>query len=113
MGKKKILIVEDSPTWQELLRQILDGDDYEVLPIVETAAGAIAATQQHKPDVIIMDGTLADEADGLEVAANIRSFNDTVRIIMLSGAAETPKFEGVGFDKGQFQTSDLRAAVRG
>ncbi|MCX8069835.1 MAG: chemotaxis protein CheB [Thermodesulfovibrionales bacterium] len=52
----KVLIVDDSPTVQDALNQILSSDnDIKVIGIVSSGEEAIEFLKTHKPDVITMD----------------------------------------------------------
>lgn len=109
MGKR-VLIVEDFSQWQDLLSSILTSDGHEVVAVVTTANAAIAAAKEYKPDIITMDGRLADGSYGQDVAQEIRSLDPSVKIVMVAGYG-SPTFEGVGFDKGKFDLADFRAAI--
>ena len=111
MSKKKVLIVEDSSQWQEDLSRILAESGHEVIKIAATAEEAIAAVKTHKPDVITIDGRLVGKASGLQVAQEIRTFDQIARIIMISSLGE--KFEGVGIDKGYFDRREFLSAIEG
>ena len=109
MSEKRVLIVEDSRDWQRLVRNILEGAGHTVVGVVDTQIAAVAATREHHPDVIFMDGELA-EGSGLQAAQEIRAFDNSVRIIMLSG--RDLEFEGVGLKKARLEIDDLLAAVQ-
>ena len=56
-----------------------------------------------------MDGRLYGD-NGLDIAGDIRKFNPTAPIVMLTGEGDV-KFEGRGLDKGSFDSSTFRALV--
>lgn len=76
---KKILIIEDSPTWQGRFREIL-ADRAEGKIILEQAydmPSALALFEQKKFDLIAIDGCLTgDTPDGLTLAEEFRKTFD-------------------------------------
>jgi two-component system, cell cycle response regulator DivK len=81
---KTILIVEDIELNIDLLVQILE-DDYNLL-IAKDGAQGVALTQQHKPDLVLMDISLPI-IDGYEATRIIRKTFALLPIIGLSAHA--------------------------
>ena len=79
--KETILIVEDEPRSQRLLRLNLEPLGYAVIASA-TAAGVLDLVHGHKPDLIVLDLRLPD-GDGFELCRRIRS-ESAVPIIILS-----------------------------
>lgn len=78
----KMLVVDDEPQIRKQLQIAFSGYGYEVL----TAANgedAMSLAAQHVPDVIILDISLGEEPDGVEVCRLLREWTNTP-IIMLS-----------------------------
>ena len=67
---KRILVVEDIEFNRDLLVQLLE-DDYEVVTANDGAAG-IAATDELRPDVVLMDLSLP-VIDGWEATRRIKA----------------------------------------
>ena len=67
----RILVVEDDPDTQELLKTVLQQHGAEVVA-VESAASALAELRRAKPDVIISDIAMAGE-NGYELIRKVRS----------------------------------------
>ncbi len=67
---KRILVVEDIELNRDLLVQLLE-DDYEVVTANDGAAG-IAATDELRPDVVLMDLSLP-VIDGWEATRRIKA----------------------------------------
>lgn len=81
---KTILIVEDIELNIDLLVQILE-DDYNLL-VAKDGAQGVALTQQHKPDLVLMDISLPI-MDGYEATRIIRKTFALLPIVGLSAHA--------------------------
>jgi CheY-like chemotaxis protein len=93
---KTILIVEDIELNIDLLVQILE-DDYSLL-VAKDGAEGVALTEQHKPDLVLMDISLP-VMDGYEATRCIRASFPSLPVIGLSahamqGDAEKAKAAG-------------------
>ncbi|MBF0452888.1 MAG: response regulator [Candidatus Magnetomorum sp.] len=81
----RILVVDDEPDILTMIERILKLEDYTV----STASGGKQAIEMiHKAsyDLVITDIRMP-EMDGLEVIRQIKAFDDTIEIIVLSGFA--------------------------
>jgi CheY-like chemotaxis protein len=79
--KKRILIVDDSPTsivWQRLL---LQGERYETLSALDGAEG-VAIARRERPDLILLDVTMP-LMDGFEACRALRAAPETHDIPIL------------------------------
>ncbi len=84
----KIMIVDDEPAVGDYLGELLRRQGYDV--VVETESKIALATLKQTPtaiDLIITDQTMPDMT-GLELAAEIRSLQLELPIILLSGYSE-------------------------
>lgn len=70
MGRKRILVVEDSELNRDLLAQIL-GDEYEILVAADGEEGVRKAMAE-KPDLVLMDLALP-VLDGWEATRRIKA----------------------------------------
>ena len=61
--RAKILVVDDDPDYQAAIRQILEGAGYEVVSTYTKDEG-LAALNEHKPDLIILDIMMTKSTDG-------------------------------------------------
>lgn len=82
--KIKILIVEDEAIFAMSMKRVLVKSGYHVIKPVSTGEEAVEKAKQEKPDLIIMDVSLAGKMDGFEAANRIRSLCDSP-IIIISG----------------------------
>jgi DNA-binding NtrC family response regulator len=88
---KKILIVDDEPSYRDSLELILSHEDYQV----RTAADGPAALESGDgfgPDVLIADWMLRGSMNGLEVAKTLLESNPDMRTIVITGYS-TPRLE--------------------
>jgi DNA-binding NarL/FixJ family response regulator len=67
---RRLLIVDDHPSFRESARLLLSAEGYEVVSEVGDGAAALAAASALKPDVVLLDIRLPD-ADGFVVAAQL------------------------------------------
>lgn len=72
-----VLIVEDETILAIALRAMLQSFGFQVVATVRTSSEAISKTQSCKPDLIVMDINLADDATGLDAAEEIRNFSNS------------------------------------
>ena len=84
----KILVVDDDPAGQRLIKYMLTPEGYEVITASNGILGLQMATQQ-SPDLIILDIMLPG-LDGFEVCRRLREGVNTanISIVMLSGKAQ-------------------------
>lgn len=113
--KPHILIVEDDPFTQKLVKKALDRL-YEVL-IAGNGAQAIQLYVRHAPDILFLDIGLPD-VDGLKVLERIKQLDQQAYIVMLSGNTQKENvLEAVsrgagGFVAKPFPKMKLEAYVR-
>jgi two-component system, NarL family, nitrate/nitrite response regulator NarL len=73
LNKSRILIVDDHPAMREGLRAILQSvDDLVVCGEAENGEKAIAAVEELQPDMAIVDISLREKLDGLELTRRLR-----------------------------------------
>lgn len=81
---KTVLIVEDVELNIDLLVQLLE-DDYRLL-VAKDGAEGVAMTEQHRPDLVLMDISLPG-MDGYEATRAIRKTFPNLPVIGLSAHA--------------------------
>lgn len=84
----RVLLVDDSPLIRLGLRAALE-DCREVAIVGEagTAADGLAAVEQHKPDVVLLDLRLPDKS-GLVVCREIIKGRPATRVLILTSATD-------------------------
>lgn len=118
MVKQKILVVDDEPDLVELVKDVLERNDYSVIS-ASNADLAIRKVRQYKPDLIILDLNLPG-IGGIEVCRILKRDKKTssIPIIMLTvKSSETDKIAGLeaGADdyvSKPFSTGELVARVK-
>lgn len=83
-----ILVVEDDKPSGLILKKLLDKSGYNVTDVVESGEEAINTIKQSKPDLILMDISLAGEIDGIETAERIYQTHNIPFIYITAGTDE-------------------------
>lgn len=119
-GKKKVLVVDDDAEIVELISDILTRDGRFEIRTASSGYEAGMATQQFRPDLILLDYMLPD-VNGNVVCQTIRSnpeFENT-RIIIVSGVIKQEEIDQLlrsgaqEFIKKPFSISELTEKVDG
>ncbi len=100
-GKNKILIVEDSPTQAEMLKFLLEKNNYRV-SVACNGRKAFNLLNKHKPIMVISD-IVMPEMDGFELCRRIKTnenYHD-IPIVLLSSLSD-PKENGSSGDRIRF-----------
>lgn len=84
-NKKKVLVVDDNPNFNQLLQYALE-DDFEIFSAADGREGAKKAAEI-LPDIILMDVMMPDIA-GIEMARMLTAEEETknIPIIVLTGS---------------------------
>jgi CheY-like chemotaxis protein len=91
MSSARILVVDDDPDFVEIMRTILESNDYQVV----TAANgnqALAQVKAQTPDLMILDIMMSTVLDGLDVSEKLSQDPDAryMPVILVSSIADTP-----------------------
>lgn len=78
-----VLVADDDDLFRGRLGRALEGRGWEVF-LAADSAQALAAAQEHAPDLAIVDLRLAGE-NGLEIVRRLRTLDPTMFILMLTG----------------------------
>ncbi|HEY0561473.1 MAG: response regulator receiver protein [Mycobacterium sp.] len=78
----KLLVVDDEPAIVDLLSASLRFVGFDVVTAT-TGAEALAAAEQHRPDMLVLDVMLPD-LDGFEVTRQLRSSGTRVPVLFLT-----------------------------
>lgn len=116
MQPHRLLIVEDEILLAMDLEVRLAAMGFSVVDIASTGAAAIAAAEQHQPDLILMDIRLSGSMDGIAAALEIRRNRDIPVIYMSAYGDEETQQRAVsagasGFLSKHTEDMDLRTAI--
>ncbi len=85
----RILIVEDDTQLATTLKYLVeDNPRYRVVAMANDSEGAIAAAEEHDPDLVLLDLHLAHGSTGFSVAVRLNEFS--IPCLFVSGKA--PRF---------------------
>ena len=99
MPASRVLVVDDDPVIQKLLKVNFEMEGYEVLSAADGAEGLDQAGSG-RPDVIILD-VMMPKMNGLEVLAALKADDSTknIPVILLSAKAQAGDVQA-GLDRG-------------
>jgi YesN/AraC family two-component response regulator len=80
---KKILIIDDEPSIQKMLKRLLEKNEYDVIQAANGNEG-IKKFKEYTPDLIITD-LIMPEKEGLETIRELKKINPDVKVIAISG----------------------------
>ncbi len=112
---KRIVVVDDDPSVQEVTRAYLEKDGYLVY-LAATAAEGLAICERVKPGLIVLDLMLPDRP-GEDVAKEIRSRSDVPILMLTAKASEDERVGGLALGADDYLTKpfsprELVARVR-
>ncbi|MBU0549228.1 MAG: response regulator, partial [Candidatus Omnitrophica bacterium] len=82
--EKTILIADDQTSVRDLLYDALTKAGYKVIA-THSGTGAIELIRKQNPDLLLLDFKMSD-LNGIDTLKKIRSFNNKVKIVMLTAA---------------------------
>jgi CheY-like chemotaxis protein len=116
MTNARILIVEDEAITVSALKRELASLGYQVTGTASTTGEALNAVELHKPDLVLMDITLAGVVSGVVAAVAIRG-NFHVPVVFLTAHADDQTMEravgagAFGYVLKPFSGAGLKAAI--
>lgn len=84
----RILVVDDDPSIRALVRDVLEGEEHDVL-LAEDGYAGLRMAESHRPDCIVLD-VMMPGIDGHEVLKRLRASETGLRlpVVMLTAAAD-------------------------
>src|SRR5271166_1668397 len=116
MKPLRILIIEDEAITVSALKRELANMGYEVAGTASSAHEAMFAAEHSRPDLVLMDITIADDYDGVVAAAAIRG-QFHIPVVFLTAHEDNATIERAmsagpfGYLVKPFTTPDLKAAI--
>jgi two-component system, OmpR family, phosphate regulon response regulator PhoB len=89
----RILVVDDDAEIRDMLRRLLEADDYRV-ESVSTAPDALAAVVREEPDLVLLDVVL-DTEDGRDLLKEMRLICDVPVVFLTGRGSEIDKVSGL------------------
>jgi len=112
---KKVVVIDDDPSVQEVVRAYLERDGYLVY-VAGTATEGVAVAERVKPGLIVLDLMLPDRS-GEDVCREVRERSDVPILMLTAKASEDERVEGLALGADDYLTKpfsprELVARVR-
>jgi DNA-binding response OmpR family regulator len=112
---KKVVVVDDDPSVQEVVRAYLERDGYLVY-VAATAGEGLAVAEKVKPALIVLDLMLPDRS-GEDVCREVRERSDVPILMLTAKASEDERVTGLALGADDYLTKpfsprELVARVR-
>lgn len=99
---EQILVIEDAPEFQQLLREMLTRENYRVA-VADTGERGLEMARSLEPQVILLDLMLPD-SDGVELCKTLRSFTDAYIVMVTGRDEEVDKLVGLAIGADDYIT---------
>src|SRR5262245_17516058 len=116
MAKSRILVIDDEAGIRDSLRMTLEYEGYEFLGAA-TGQDGLTLAEREAPDLVLLDVKMPG-MDGLEVLERLRSMNESLPIVVISGhgtistAVEATKKGAVDFIEKPFASDRVLVSLR-
>ena len=102
-AKIKTLVISTDPVMLGVLKQYLDGNDYEVESTQHTGQNLKAVIDDKKPNLIILD-IMMPGLDGIEICLRIRQWCQTPIMMLSAWGASEGKVRGLNLGAESYLT---------
>ena len=116
MEKIKVLLVEDEPTLAMIIKDTLDGNEFDITLAANGEEG-LSRYAEIKPDIIVAD-IMMPKMDGITVLKKIRAEGNKVPVLILTAKSDVDD-RVLGLDSGAddylaslFSAKELLARIR-
>jgi two-component system KDP operon response regulator KdpE len=113
---KCILVVDDEPSIQRIMRRNLSMNGYDVV-VAANGEQAVELVYEHRPDLILLDLWLPGEIDGMSVCQKVRQWTQVPIIVVSARTDEKHKVKALDLGADDYLTKpfnndELLARVR-
>jgi two-component system KDP operon response regulator KdpE len=103
----QILVIEDDDAIRNVVRLLLQAEQYRVIEAATAARGEIEA-RSHKPDLLLVDLGLPD-GDGLKVIERVREWSQMPIVVLSARTMEAQKVAALDAGADDFVTKPFSA----
>ncbi|MBG6213929.1 MAG: response regulator transcription factor [Cryobacterium sp.] len=113
----RVFILDDHELVRRGLRELLEGEGFDVVADTGLAAEAIVMILQLRPDVAILDARLPD-GTGIEVCRDVRSIDPSLQCLILTSYDDEQALRGAvlagaaGYVLKEIRSTDLLGKIR-
>lgn len=113
----RVFILDDHELVRQGLKDLLEGEGFDVVGESGSAAEATRRIPALRPDISILDGRLPD-GTGIEVCRDVRSLNPALRCLILTSYDDEQALRGAvlagasGYILKQIRSNDLLDGIR-
>ncbi|KVV57090.1 two-component system response regulator [Burkholderia territorii] len=107
--KHRVLLIEDDDRLARLVREYLDGYEFEVT-VVRRGDLAVAAVREHRPALVILD-LMLPHLDGMEVCRRMRAFTNVPVLILTARADVYDQVAGLEIGADDYVTKPIEPRV--
>lgn len=102
-----ILVIEDDPAISDVLRVLLQAEQYRVVEAA-TSARALIEARSHRPDLLLVDLGLPD-GDGLKVIHSVREWSQIPIVVLSARTMEAQKVAALDAGADDYVTKPFSA----
>ncbi|AOK04171.1 response regulator [Burkholderia sp. AU19243] len=107
--KHRVLLIEDDDRLARLVREYLDGYEFDVT-VVRRGDLAVAAVREHRPALVILD-LMLPHLDGMEVCRRMRAFTNVPVLILTARADVYDQVAGLEIGADDYVTKPIEPRV--
>lgn len=99
MKHLRVLVADDDRTNLELLNVILTSEGHRVI-LAQTGPAAVSLAEQDPPDLVLMDGYMPGEYDGIEATRRIKALPNFKGLVIIQSARASKIDQQIGLSTG-------------